>query len=44
LDYGGSGFGNAGAPLPIDAVPAHGRTHSVLLNLPPLATLFLVSA
>jgi 1,4-alpha-glucan branching enzyme len=39
--YGGS---NAGTPWGIagtEPVPSHGRTHSVLLTLPPLATVFL---
>ncbi|WP_082497788.1 1,4-alpha-glucan branching protein GlgB [Pseudorhodoferax sp. Leaf267] len=39
--YGGS---NAGTPWGVagtEPIPAHGRTHSVLLTLPPLATVFL---
>ncbi|MFO8011117.1 MAG: 1,4-alpha-glucan branching protein GlgB [Dehalococcoidia bacterium] len=41
LDYGGSGEGNMGglASVPI---PSHGRFHSLTLNIPPLASLFLV--
>ncbi|AZG08122.1 1,4-alpha-glucan branching protein GlgB [Pigmentiphaga sp. H8] len=39
-DYGGSGVGNAGA---VEARPqaAHGLAHSLVLTLPPLATLLL---
>jgi 1,4-alpha-glucan branching enzyme len=40
--YGGANLGNAAASLPVQATPAHGREKSVQLNLPPLATLFLV--
>ena len=40
--YGGSNLGNAAAPLPVKSTPAQGRMQSVQLNLPPLATLFLV--
>ena len=38
--YGGSGMGNMGG---VDAapVPAQGRVHSLVLTLPPLATIFL---
>jgi 1,4-alpha-glucan branching enzyme len=39
-DYGGSGIGNAGA-VDADAVPAHGEPASLLLTLPPLATIML---
>ena len=38
--YGGSNVGNAGM-LEAHAHPAHGRTHSLALTLPPLATLLL---
>jgi 1,4-alpha-glucan branching enzyme len=38
LDYGGSGLGNAGA-VEAEAHPAHGHAHSLVLTLPPLATL-----
>ncbi len=38
--YGGRGAGNLGG-LEAAPVPVHGRTHSVMLALPPLATLFL---
>lgn len=39
IQYGGTGWGNLGG---IEAVPIplHGRTHSITLTLPPLATLF----
>jgi 1,4-alpha-glucan branching enzyme len=40
--YGGSNLGNGGQPLRVEAVPAHGRGHSVVLTLPPLATVFLL--
>jgi 1,4-alpha-glucan branching enzyme len=39
-DYGGSGIGNSGA-VDADAVPAHGEPASLLLTLPPLATIML---
>jgi len=39
-DYGGSGLGNAGA-VQAEAHPAHGHDHSLVLTLPPLATLML---
>ncbi len=38
--YGGGGIGNAGL-VTADPVPAHGRTHSIELMLPPLTLLFL---
>ncbi|MEO1017878.1 MAG: 1,4-alpha-glucan branching protein GlgB [Pseudomonadota bacterium] len=41
--YGGSGVGNGGA-VEAEAISWHGRPHSLLLNLPPLATLLLRSA
>ena len=41
--YGGSGLGNLGG-LSAEAVPAHGRAHSLVLTLPPLAVLFFKSA
>jgi 1,4-alpha-glucan branching enzyme len=37
--YGGSGWGNLGG-LEAVQIPLHGRTHSLTLTLPPLATLF----
>jgi 1,4-alpha-glucan branching enzyme len=38
-DYGGSGIGNYGGVWAQDEV-AHGRPHSVVLDLPPLSALF----
>jgi 1,4-alpha-glucan branching enzyme len=38
-DYGGSGMGNLGA-VESEAVTWHGRPHSLVLTLPPLAALF----
>jgi 1,4-alpha-glucan branching enzyme len=38
--YGGGGVGNDGT-VPADPVPAHGRTHSIELILPPLSLTFL---
>jgi 1,4-alpha-glucan branching enzyme len=43
-DYGGSGSGNGSLPMATEAIPSHGRPHSILINLPPLATLFLVAS
>jgi 1,4-alpha-glucan branching enzyme len=40
LEYGGSGIGNGGAVIAED-VPHQGRSHSLVLDLPPLAALFL---
>ncbi len=40
-EYGGSGMGNMGR-VEIEDVPAHGFPQSVVLTLPPLATLWLV--
>jgi 1,4-alpha-glucan branching enzyme len=37
--YGGSGMGNLGA-VRAAPVPAHGRSHSLHLTLPPLATMY----
>jgi len=42
--YGGSNLGNGGKALPVEAVPSHGRSRSIVLTVPPLATLFLVPA
>jgi 1,4-alpha-glucan branching enzyme len=39
-DYGGSGQGNMGG-VDAEPVPAHGRSHSIVLSLPPLGALFL---
>ena len=38
--YAGSGVGNLGSVM-AEAVPAHGHAHSVFLNLPPLAVVWL---
>ncbi len=38
--YGGSGWGNLGS-VAARSVPAHGRPHSLTLELPPLSTLWL---
>ena len=38
--YAGSGVGNLGSVM-AELVPAHGHAHSVLLNLPPLAVVWL---
>jgi 1,4-alpha-glucan branching enzyme len=42
--YGGSNLGNGGKALAVDAVHSHGRRQSIVLTVPPLATLFLVPA
>ncbi|HET7774629.1 MAG TPA: 1,4-alpha-glucan branching protein GlgB [Burkholderiaceae bacterium] len=42
--YGGSEVGNLGAAKPVQAIEANGRSHSIALTLPPLATLYLVPA
>ncbi|MCO5119165.1 MAG: 1,4-alpha-glucan branching protein GlgB [Burkholderiaceae bacterium] len=39
--YGGSDAGNAGATMHTEATGAHGRDQSLVLTLPPLATIFL---
>ncbi len=39
-EYGGSGMGNLGR-VEVEDVPSHGFPHSVVLTLPPLATLWL---
>ncbi|HEU5393711.1 MAG TPA: alpha amylase C-terminal domain-containing protein [Candidatus Methylomirabilis sp.] len=41
-DYGGSGWGNLGG-VQSAPVSSHGRPHSLLLTLPPLAVVFLRS-
>jgi 1,4-alpha-glucan branching enzyme len=41
--YGGSNMGNAGG-VPTEDVPAHGHAQSIVITLPPLATLILVHA
>jgi 1,4-alpha-glucan branching enzyme len=40
--YGGSNLGNGAARLAVQPVPAQGRTQSIELTLPPLATLYLL--
>ncbi len=40
--YGGANIGNLGGVLHSEPIASHGRTHSLCLTLPPLATLFLV--
>jgi 1,4-alpha-glucan branching enzyme len=40
--YGGSNVGNGGASLLVEHHACHGRSRSIRLNLPPLATVFLV--
>jgi 1,4-alpha-glucan branching enzyme len=42
--YGGSGIGGQGEIHSVDAEPAHGRKNSIMLDIPPLATVFLVPA
>jgi 1,4-alpha-glucan branching enzyme len=44
LAYGGSGFRQHEAPVAVEPVPAHGQAQSIRLDLPPLATVFLVPA
>ena len=41
--YGGSNVGNGAGALPVLAQPSHGRDQSILVNLPPLATVMLVA-
>ena len=43
LDYGGGGQGNLGA-VEAAPLPAHGRSHSLTLRLPPLSTMLLKPA
>jgi 1,4-alpha-glucan branching enzyme len=40
--YGGGNLGNGHGLLPVEPQPAQGRGQSIVLTLPPLATLFLV--
>ncbi len=42
-EYGGGGVGNRGRAVAL-AVPAHGRSHSLALTLPPLGAIFLKPA
>jgi 1,4-alpha-glucan branching enzyme len=39
--YGGSNVGNGLAPVPVQSIPVHGQSHSLALNLPPLAVIVL---
>ena len=41
MHYHGSNQGNGGV-VESDAIPSHGREHSLSLTLPPLATIWLV--
>jgi 1,4-alpha-glucan branching enzyme len=41
-DYGGSGYRSDATALRVEAVPAHGHAQSLVVDLPPLATLFLL--
>jgi 1,4-alpha-glucan branching enzyme len=40
--YGGSNLGNGGKALAVEAIHSHGRRQSIVLTVPPLATVFLV--
>ncbi len=42
--YGGANVGNGSVALAVEREPSHGRDASILLNLPPLATVFLIPA
>jgi 1,4-alpha-glucan branching enzyme len=42
--YGGSNVGNGAAVLAVERRPSHGRAASIVLTLPPLATVCLVPA
>ncbi len=42
--YGGSNLGNEAGRIAVTNVPWHGRAKSILITLPPLATLFFVPA
>ena len=42
--YGGANLGNGAAPLQVESLASHGRTQSIVLTLPPLATVFLIPA
>jgi 1,4-alpha-glucan branching enzyme len=39
--YGGSNLGNVGSAIPTEDIPSHGRSCSIVLTLPPLATIIL---
>jgi 1,4-alpha-glucan branching enzyme len=40
--YGGSNLGNGGKALAVESIHSHGRRQSIVLTVPPLATVFLV--
>jgi 1,4-alpha-glucan branching enzyme len=42
--YGGANLGNGPGALTVEAAASHGRAQSIVLTLPPLATVFLVPA
>ncbi|MFN8850033.1 MAG: 1,4-alpha-glucan branching protein GlgB [Inhella sp.] len=42
--YGGSNMGNGPHAIPVQPEAAHGRSHSLSVTLPPLATVFFVPA
>ena len=42
--YGGSGFAQATRDICVDPISAHGHAQSIALDLPPLATVFLLPA
>jgi 1,4-alpha-glucan branching enzyme len=42
--YGGSNVGNGSEALAVEAIHSHGRRQSIVLTVPPLATVFLVPA
>jgi 1,4-alpha-glucan branching enzyme len=45
VEYGGSGHtASANVDFETDAIPLHGHAQSLALDLPPLATIFLVPA
>ena len=44
MHYGGSNVGQMGGVLQAEDVPSHGSRRSIVLTLPPLATIFLVPA
>jgi 1,4-alpha-glucan branching enzyme len=44
VHYGGSNVGNGERALPVEAIHSRGRRQSIVLTVPPLATLFLAPA
>jgi 1,4-alpha-glucan branching enzyme len=42
--YGGSNLGNGGKALAVEPIHSHGRRQSIVLTVPPLATVFLIPA